>query len=149
MVPHRVRVVIERIGARIIVIHRVGLINDDLLRFVIRNVNHFRVDRRDLDCAVFVADDLVFICLQIASEYCAVTKSLDCLDDFRFLVDYGFTKLPGPFQVAVQQVDDLGIVEQGNDRFVPVLIGLQRGIIFQLIQKAGSLHYLQWIGGGR
>ena len=68
MVTGRVRVVIDRVGPWIIVIHRVGLINDDLLRFVIRNVNHFRVDRRDFDRAVSAADDLVFICLQVAGQ---------------------------------------------------------------------------------
>ena len=114
MVPHRVRVVIERIGARIIVIHRVGLINDDPLRFVIRNINHFRVSRCDYDRAVFAADDLVFVGLQVASQHRTITESLDCLDDFLFLVQNGFAKLPGPFQIAVQQVDDLGIVEQGD-----------------------------------
>ena len=47
-----------------------------------------------------------------------------------------------PLQVVVQQIDHFGIVEQGDYRLIPSLIGLQGVVFFQLFQKAGGEHNL-------
>jgi len=86
VITRRVGIVINRVGARIIVVDRVALINNDLLRLVIGDINHFLIDRCDFDRAVFAADHLILVCLQVAGQHRAVTESLDRLDDFCLLV---------------------------------------------------------------
>jgi hypothetical protein len=119
----RVRVVVDRIGPRIIVIDRPWLVDDDMLGFIVRNVNHVLFDRFDLDYAILVADRLTLIRFQIAGSIGLVAKRLDGGNDVRLLSDYGFAEPPGPVDILVHQFDDLGIIKKCCNGLVPVLIG--------------------------
>ena len=65
------------------------------------------------------------------------------------LGDDGLAKAPGPVDVVVEKGHDFGVVQQRYDRIVPIGVGFQRGIGFEILEKARSLDDLQWIGGGR
>ena len=55
----------------------------------------------------------------------------------------GVTELLRPVDVLGHQLDLARIVEQTDDRFVPVGIRLQTGILRPLVQKTLGLHDLQ------
>ena len=145
----RVRVVINGIRLRVVANNRFRLVDDGSFRLVIRNVDDVIVDRCDLDDAVFLADHLAAITLQVSGGIRAVAERFDGGNDIRVLGDDRFTELPCPVEVFVQQGQGLGIVEQGYDGIVPVFVRLQRRIVLQVIEKALRLHELQREGRRR
>lgn len=147
-VAGRVRVVINRVGARVIVVGRTTLIDDDLSRLIVGNVDNFFVDRLNLDCAVFHADCLVVVSLQIPGSISAISELFDSGDKLVLLCDNSLTEAPGPVYFLIHHLDDLGVVQQGGDRLVPGVIRLQRGIGLEFLQKPGCLDNFQRIGGG-
>ena len=138
----RVGVVIKRIGMRIIVVHGPRLINDDAFRLVVRNVNDVLVRRRDLDHAIFIADGLTIVSLQIAGCVGYVTEPLDGGNDVRLLSNHSLSEPPGPVDILIHEFDDLRVVQECGDGLIPCLVGLQRGIGFEPFQKARRLYDL-------
>jgi hypothetical protein len=143
-----VRVVIHRICPRVIVVNRLNLVHDNLLRLVVGHVNNIVINRIDFDNAVVVTDNLVFIRFQVARSIGAVAKAFDGGNRVRLLVYKCLAQLPGPVQILIEEPNDLGIIEQGNDRIVPLAVGLQSGICIQLVEEARRLDDLQRIAGG-
>ena len=145
----RIRVVIDRVWLRVIVIDRPGLVDDNPARFIVRHVDNFRIDRRYFDHIVDLADGLPIIGLQVSCRHRTATKRLDSIEHRRLLIDNGFTEIPCPVEIFVQQSDDFRIVQQRDDRVIPVVIGFQVRILLDLFQIPGGLYNLQWIARGR
>lgn len=104
VVVGRIRIVVDGIRARIVVIDALALIYGDFLGFIVGNVEFLRVDRINLDHPIVVdLDDLVFIALEIAGESCAFPKSGNGVDHFGLLHEYRLAEPPGPVEVVVHQ----------------------------------------------
>jgi hypothetical protein len=54
-----IRVVVDRVGPRIIVVDRAWLVNDHALGFVVGHIDYVVFDRRDFDCPLIVRNGLV------------------------------------------------------------------------------------------
>ena len=80
-----IRIVINRVRPRIIVIHGCRLIDDDAARLVIRNVNDFRIDGSDFDNVVNDTDCLPVIAFEVTCQHSAAAKSLDRVEDVDLL----------------------------------------------------------------
>ncbi len=146
-VADRVRVVVHRVGIRVIVVNAARLVDKDLGRLVVGHIDDFLVDRHDLEHALIViADFLVVVGLQVAGRIGAIAETLDGGDDVVLLAEHSFAETPGPVDLFVHHADDVRIIEQGNDRVVPRLVGFQRTVGFQLFQESRGLDDLQRIG---
>ena len=145
MVAGRIRVVVHRVGAWVVGVDRLWLIDDHALGLVIRNVNDVIAYRLYFDDPLIVRNSLVFVCLEVARGIGTVTKRLYRCDQVILLRDHRFAKFPGPVKIVIHQLDDLRVVEQGNDRLIPFIVGLQRWIVFKLFQKTGRLDNLEGI----
>jgi hypothetical protein len=145
-IPGRIRVVVNGIRTRVIVVDRSWLIDNDTLRLVVRDVDHILLNRSYLDRAVFLGDRLEIVALEIACRICAVTKCLDRGDDIGLLGNDGLSETPGPVEVLTHHFDDLWIIRECDDRVIPVFIRLQRRVFFEVFQESRSLHDLQGIG---
>ena len=70
----RIRVVINRVRMRIIVINASWLIDDDFFRLVIRDVDDLIIYRIDLDDAIVIGDSLAFVRFQVTRGISAIAK---------------------------------------------------------------------------
>lgn len=125
-VIRRIRVVINRVCARVVIVDRTRLIHDDLLRLVVRNINNIILDGRYLDRALVLGDKLVVIALQVASGIRPVAETLDGRYNVGLLRYNSLAKSPRPIEILIKEFDNLGIVEQCDDRIIPILIRLER-----------------------
>ena len=145
-----IRVVVQRVTVRVVVIYRITLINRYPLRLVIRHINYFRICRPDFNRAFIVHhNDLVLVALQIAGHPCAFAEIAYRRNQFGLLNEHRLAKLPGPVEILVQQRNDFRVVQQRNNGIVPVLIGLEIQIVFAGFEKAGSLDNLYRVGRSR
>ena len=146
VVVRRVGVVVHGVGTRIVVVDRPRLVNNDTFGLVIRHVYDVVGNRRNLDDAVVARHLLVVVAFQVAGGVGAVAKFLDGTHHVFLLRDDGFAEAPGPVDVFVEELHDLRIVEQGDDRVVPFGIRLQGRVCFEVLEKATGLDDLQRVG---
>ena len=114
-VVRRIRVVIHGVWARMIEIHGPRLVNDDLFGLVVGDVNDVVLYRCDLNSAFFLGDELIVVAFQVARRVGAVTERFDRGDDVRLLCNNGFSHTPGPVEIFIQEFNNVGVVEQGDD----------------------------------
>ena len=74
IVTVRVRIVINRVGPRVIIVYGSRLIHDDTLRLVVRDVDNVFLNGRDFDHTFGFGDILMFITAQIARSIGAVAE---------------------------------------------------------------------------
>ena len=74
IVTVRVRIVINGVGLRVIVVHGSRLIHDDALRLVVRDVDNVFLNGGDFDYTFGFSDILMFITAQIARSIGAVAE---------------------------------------------------------------------------
>ncbi len=91
----------------------------------------------------------MLVALEIAGGVGPLTKRLDRVQQFLLLVNGSVAQLTGPVEVLVHELNHFRIIEQSDDRVVPVLVGLKRRIGFVVFKVTGRLHDLQRIGGRR
>ena len=104
VVVGRIRIVVDRVRARVVVIDAPALIYGDFLGLIVGYVEFLRVDRINLDHPFVVdLDDLVFIAFQIAGESRAFAKFGNGANHFGLLHEYGLAEPPGPVEVVVHQ----------------------------------------------
>ena len=149
IVVRRVGIVVNGIRARIIVVHRTRLVDDHALGFVIGHVNDVVGNRRYLDDAVVAFHVLVVVATQVAGRIGSVAESLDRAYDVFLLGNYGFAESPRPVDVIVHELDDLGVIEQCDDRVVPIRVRFERRIALELVEEAPGLDHLQGKSRGR
>ena len=146
-IADRVRVVVNGVCPGVVVIHRPRLVHDDALRFIVRHVDNVVLDRRDLDAAVATCHRLVRVTLQVTGCVRTIAKTFYRADHVGLLGDHGFTQAPGPVQVLIEQFNYLRIIEQRDDRVIPVFIRFQRRVSLQVFEEPLRLHELQRIRG--
>ncbi len=142
----RVRIVVDRIRIWVVVIDRTRLINHDLGRFVIRHINDFLADRYDLDDTIIIRNGLILIGLEIAGSVGSIPKSLDCSNHVSLLTNNGVTESPGPVDILIHHLNDIRVIQQGDDRFVPLIVRLEIAIGFEEFQESRRLNDLERIG---
>lgn len=145
----RVGIVIDRARERVVIVRRRTLINDDPLGLIVRNVNDLRLRPLDFNYTVVAADDLVIVAFEIPRRVSTLAKFLDRVHNFRLLIHDRFTERPGPIEIFIQVVNDLRIVQQCDDRIIPVFVRLEVRILFVVFEKSLRLHELKRIGRGR
>ncbi len=145
-VAQRVRVVVHRVGPRVVVIHRPRLIDDDALRLVVGHVDNVFLRRRNLDYAVIVGDDLKLVTLQITGRVGTITECFDGLNHVRLLGDDCLAKPEGPVEIVIQHLEHLGIVRQCDDRVIPILVWFEGLVLLQGFDETRRLDDLQRIG---
>ena len=74
IVTVRVRIVINRVGPRVVVVDGSRLIHDDTLRLVVRDVDNVFLNGGDFDYTFGFGDILMFITAQIARSIGAVAE---------------------------------------------------------------------------
>ena len=141
-IVNRIRVVIDGVWARVIMVDRPALINNNTARFIVRDIDDFRIDWRYFNYVVDHADGLPAITFKISCHNSTAAKILDGIEYIRLLIDDGFTEIPGPVEIVIHQLDHFRIVQQCNDRIIPVLVGLQFGIFLVFCEIPGGLHDL-------
>ena len=148
-VPRGVGVVVHRVGARIVVIDRARLVDDHFLGLVVRHVDDVFLHRGDRNSARLLGDELVVVRLQIAGGVGAVAEIFDGGDDIGLLADNCFAQAPGPVEILVEHLDDFRVVEQCDDRIVPIRVRFQRRVLLQVLEETAGLDDLQGVGGCR
>ena len=117
-----VGIVVDRIRLRIVVVGRRWLIHNDTLGLVIGHVNHIFFDRCYFYYAIILRNGLVRIGLQISRCVRLIAKRLDCGDDIRLLGNDSLAKTPCLIEIFGQQLNDLRIVDQRDNRIIPGLV---------------------------
>lgn len=137
-VTRGVGVVVERIGDRVVTVNRPRLVDDNLGRLIDRDIDDLGVGRPDLDDVAVIGNDLPVVGAEIAGEQSAAPEVLRRSEHGRLVGQHGFAERPGPVDIVVHQAQDLGVVEQRDDRFVPGLVGLERRILLEIVEEAGG-----------
>ena len=117
-------------------INRPALINDDFARLVIRDVDDFGIRGADFDRAVRFGDDLAVVGAKITGRECAAAERLGGREHGGLVRQHGFAEFPGPIEVLVHHLDDLGIVQQRDDRVVPGFVGLEIRVFLEVFEEA-------------
>lgn len=126
IVAVRVRVVVNRVGMRVVVVYRPRLIHDDTLRLVVWDVDNVFLDGDDFDDTIGFGDVLIFVTAQIARGVGAIAEYFHGFNDVGLLRDDSFPKLPGPVEIFIQELNDFGVIRERDNGIVPVFVGLQR-----------------------
>ena len=92
---------------------------------------------------------LLVVGLQITRGGGLCASLLDSVHDVGLLIEHGIAEPFRPIEVGVQAIDDVGIVDQREDRGIPVRIRLERRIGVLLLEKALGLDELDAGGAGR
>ena len=125
------------------------MIDDNLRRFVLGHVDDLRVGGADADRALLHLHHLPLIAAQIAGRLRLRAELANRGNDIGLLDDHCLAEALGPRQIAVHHIDHVGVVEQGDHRIVPTVVGRQGGIAAHRVEVTGGLHDLQGIGRGR
>ena len=147
--PRRVRVVISRIGGRVVAVHRRRAVDHNRGWVVLRHVDHLRIGRLDDDDLLLGLHHLLVVGLQVARRLRLAAKDLDRLDHGALVGDDGFAERAGPVEIVAHLLHDIGVVEQRLDRVVPLFVDRQLRVGLALVQITISLHDLQRAGRGR
>ena len=74
----------------------------------------------DLDRAVVARHGLALVGAQVAGRIGPIAERLDRIQHVGALVQHGRAQVVGPVEIVVQQLDDFGVVQQRDDRVVPL-----------------------------
>jgi hypothetical protein len=100
---------------------RVGEISPQNLRIVLRNINHLRLSRFDLNVIGFDGDLLLGSVLKHSGLGCLCPQTLDRPFDVCPLHDVGLPKRGSPIGVVCHHPQDDRIMSDGLDAHIPVL----------------------------
>ena len=59
--------------------------------------------------------------------------------------DDGFAEAPGPVDVLIEVFEYFWVIEQCNDRIVPLRIGFQRRVFLEFLEEARSVDELEYV----
>jgi hypothetical protein len=114
-----------------------------LFRLVVGHVDNVVLYRRNLYRAFVLRNELVIITLEIAGRIRLIPELLNGGNYIGLLSNYRLTETPGPVEILIQEFDNLGVIEQGNDGIVPVLVRLKCRVVLEILQEPGSFDHLQ------
>ena len=144
----RIRVVVRRVGRRVVAVDRRRAVDDDGRRVVLRHVDHLRIGRDDGDDLLLDLHDLLAVGLEVAGRLRLAAKALDRLQHRALVGDDRLAQRARPVEIGAHHLHDVGIVEQRLDRVVPLVVDGKLRIGLALVEKAVRLHQLQRIGRG-
>ena len=117
-------IVVNRIGARIVVINTSRLIDDDFFRFVVGHVDDVVLNRCDADDAILFGHLLEVVRFEVAGCVGPVAKRLYRRNNVRLLSNDCLAEPPGPIQILTHHLQDFRVIGQRNDCIIPIVVRL-------------------------
>ncbi len=145
----RIRVVVRRVGRRVVTVNRRRAVHDHGRRVVLRDVDHLRIGRLDDDGLLLDLHHLLVVGLEVARRLRLAAKGLNRLDHGALVGDDRLAEGTRPVEVGAHLLHHVGIVEQRFDRVVPLFVDGKLGIGLPLVEIAIRLNELQRIGRRR